>query len=58
MYSDERVIVALDYSDPAEAKATVEALGDSVIYYKVGMELYYTAGHEIIKFLKTKNHCY
>ncbi|HIU64165.1 MAG TPA: orotidine-5'-phosphate decarboxylase [Candidatus Avacidaminococcus intestinavium] len=55
MSSDERVIVALDYSNEQTALETVHELGDSAIYYKVGMELYYTAGNEIIKALKKLN---
>ena len=52
MGHDDRLIVALDYSTLSEAKALVCELGESVSYYKVGMELYYSAGNEIIKFLK------
>ena len=52
MGHDDRLIVALDYSTLAEAKELVCELGESVSYYKVGMELYYSAGNEIIKFLK------
>ena len=52
MGHDDRLIVALDYSTLSEAKALVCELGASVSYYKVGMELYYSAGNEIIKFLK------
>ena len=52
MGHDDRLIVALDFPNLEEAKAVVLALGDSVSYYKVGMELYYAAGSEMIKFLK------
>ena len=52
MGHDDRLIVALDFSTLEEAKTVVLALGDSVSYYKVGMELYYAAGSEMIKFLK------
>ena len=55
MQSDERLIVALDFPTAALAKACVEELGDSVCHYKVGMELYYAAGSEIIRFLKEHN---
>ena len=37
----ERLIVALDAADVAEAERWVEALGESVVFYKVGMELIY-----------------
>lgn len=52
MRSDERLIVALDFSSLAQAKTCVLELGDAVSYYKVGMELYYAVGGEIIRFLK------
>jgi len=50
----ETLIVALDFNNLADAKKCVLDLGDSVVYYKVGMELYYAAGAEIIKFLKAQ----
>lgn len=50
--SDERLIVALDFPTADLAKACVEELGDAVCHYKVGMELYYAAGGEMISFLK------
>lgn len=50
--SDERLIVALDFPTADLAKACVEELGDAVCHYKVGMELYYAAGSEMISFLK------
>jgi len=38
--SRERLIMALDVSSISEAQALVEELGDAVIFYKVGMELF------------------
>jgi len=52
MGHDVRLIVALDFPNLEEAKAVVLALGDSVSYYKVGMELYYAAGSQMITLLK------
>jgi len=40
----ERLIVALDAPDVAEAERWVEELGDSVVFYKIGMELIYGGG--------------
>jgi len=40
----DRLIVALDAANVAEAEAWVQALGDSVMFYKVGMELIYGGG--------------
>jgi orotidine-5'-phosphate decarboxylase len=37
----ERLIVALDFSEIAAARALVARLGDSVSFYKIGMELAY-----------------
>lgn len=36
----ERLIVALDVPTVAEAKQMVETLGDSVVFYKIGLELF------------------
>jgi orotidine-5'-phosphate decarboxylase len=55
MNNDDRLIVALDFPTMEEAVKTVEALGDSVSYYKVGMELYYSAGAEMLAYLKSVN---
>jgi orotidine-5'-phosphate decarboxylase len=40
----DRLIVALDLANAAEAQAMVARLGDSVTFYKVGMELAYASG--------------
>ena len=49
---NERLIVALDVADPAEDRALVEQLGDSVQFYKVGMELFMAGGYfELIDWL-------
>ncbi len=40
----DRLIVALDLASVAEARAMVARLGDSVGFYKVGMELAYASG--------------
>lgn len=37
--ADEHLIVALDVPDPAQAKALVEQLEDTVVFYKIGLEL-------------------
>lgn len=41
----ERLIVALDVPTIEEAKSHVEALGDSVHFYKVGLQLFMTGGY-------------
>jgi orotidine-5'-phosphate decarboxylase len=40
----DKLIVALDLPDIAQARAMVERLGDSVEFYKIGMELAYGGG--------------
>ena len=52
--ADDRLIVALDYHTLAEAQQLVETLGDAVSWYKVGMELYYSVGGEIVRWLKAQ----
>lgn len=42
---DERLIVALDVPDIAAARSLVEQLGDSVRFYKIGMELFMNDGY-------------
>lgn len=51
----DRLITALDYPTFDQAKALVEELGDAVTFYKVGMELFYGAGPDIIRYLKEKD---
>ena len=41
----DRLIVALDVPDPAAAKGLVRRLGDSVTFYKVGLELFMAGGY-------------
>ena len=50
--ADDRLIVALDYHTMEDAQSLVRTLGPSVSYYKVGMELYYSVGAEIVRWLK------
>ncbi|MHB0975721.1 MAG: orotidine-5'-phosphate decarboxylase [Candidatus Aquicultorales bacterium] len=52
MEAQDMLIIALDYSDPGEALELVDALGDSVSFYKVGLELYVSAGDKIVRSLK------
>lgn len=45
----DRIIVALDLPSVAAAAAMVERLGDSVTFYKVGLELAYAGGIEFAR---------
>ncbi|MBP5509563.1 MAG: orotidine-5'-phosphate decarboxylase [Kiritimatiellae bacterium] len=48
------LIVALDVPSTAEAVAKVETLGDSVSFYKIGMELFTAEGPEVVKAVKMR----
>ena len=49
---EERLIAALDVPDTEQAKALVQRLGDSVTFYKVGLELFMAGGvFEFIEWL-------
>ena len=54
MLTKERLIVALDFAEEQAVKNLVEKLGDEVVYYKVGMELYYSVGPSILDYLAHK----
>jgi len=49
----DRLIVALDLPEVAEAERLVAQLGDSVSFYKIGMELGYGGGFTLIERLVT-----
>ncbi len=46
---NEKLIVALDVSDIAQARKMVARLGDSVSFYKIGMELAYGGGLALVE---------
>lgn len=50
----DRLIVALDHGAAASALAQVDALGEQVQWYKVGLELYLAAGASIIAELQQR----
>ena len=50
--ADERLIVALDFHTMEDVKSLVTVLGDSVSYYKVGMELFYSVGGQVVTWLR------
>lgn len=49
--TDTRLIVALDVHSIEDVKSIVENLGETVSHYKVGMELFYSVGREVIEYL-------
>ena len=52
--ADERLIAALDFHTMEDVKALVNTLGDSVSYYKVGMELFYSVGGDVVRWLSAQ----
>lgn len=53
--TNERLIVALDVPSTAQAKALVETLGDSIVFYKIGLELFMSGGYfELLDWLNKK----
>ena len=52
MMADERLIAALDVHTRESVERLVGQLGDSVSYYKVGMELFYALGGDVVTWLK------
>lgn len=52
----DRLIVALDVPTAAEARAMVESLGDSVRFYKIGLELFTSRGYfELLEWLAARD---
>ena len=53
--ADDRLIVALDFHTMDDVKKLVTELDDSVNFYKVGMELFYSVGPGVVEWLKTRD---
>ncbi len=49
-----RLAVALDYPDAYQAMSLVDSLGQTCQWFKVGMELYYAAGNDIVRQLRDR----
>ena len=49
--ADDSLIVALDVHTMADVEQLVQKLGDTVSYYKVGMELFYSVGPDVVRWL-------
>lgn len=52
--ADPRLIVALDLPGRAEAEAMVETLGDSVSFYKIGLQMLAVGGMDMARDLKRR----
>ena len=51
----ERLMVALDLPGAKEALALVDRLGSDVLWYKVGMELFYAEGRDLVRALGARD---
>jgi orotidine-5'-phosphate decarboxylase len=54
MSADPRLIIALDLPSRAEAEAMVETLGDTVTFYKIGLQLLAVGGMDMARDLKAR----
>src|SRR5580704_16499666 len=52
--SKDHLIVALDYPSATEALRLVESLEQTCQWFKVGIELYYAAGNQIVEQLRNR----
>lgn len=50
-----KIFVALDYTNPDDAKKMINKLGDRFSAYKIGHPLFTSSGFEVIDYLKKKN---
>ena len=50
------VIIACDFASKAEVMSFLDKFTEEKPYVKIGMELFYAAGHEIVKEIKARGH--
>lgn len=51
-----KLIVALDFADAQQTKSFLATVGSDIEWVKVGMELFYAEGRDIVSFLKDKGY--
>ncbi|MEG0577088.1 MAG: orotidine-5'-phosphate decarboxylase [Bacilli bacterium] len=54
--NESRICIALDFQTKAEVENFLDQFNDEKLYLKVGMELFYGEGIEMIKMIKSKGH--
>lgn len=54
--NESRICIALDFQTKSEVEAFLDQFGDEKLYVKVGMELFYGEGIEMIKTIKERGH--
>ena len=50
------VIIALDFATAEKARAFLDQFNENQVYVKVGMELFYAAGPDIVRQIKARGH--
>lgn len=56
-YTENRPVIAMDFPGMSEVKTFLNQFDqDEQLYLKVGMELYYAAGPDVIKYIKSLGH--
>ncbi len=50
-----KIILALDVSTMSEVVSIVEKMGESILWYKVGLQLFLAEGEKVVAYLKEKN---
>lgn len=55
MRGDERLIVAMDVSNMEKLKQTVDLLAEQILFYKIGMESFYSIGKAALEYMQSKN---
>lgn len=54
--TDSRICIALDFKTKQEVKDFLNTFGEEKLYVKIGMELFYGEGIEIVKMIKEMGH--
>ena len=54
--TDSKICIALDFQNKEEVKSFLEKFNDEKLYVKVGMELFYGEGIEMVKMIKEMGH--
>ena len=54
--NDSRICIALDFQTKQDVKDFLDKFEDEKLYVKIGMELFYGEGIEMIKMIKEKGH--
>ncbi len=52
----DRLMVAIDVPDPAEARQLIETIGDAAGVFKIGLELLFSGGFSLVDELAAKGH--